>query len=374
MIYWKRNVTRSFKRDNKKSNKRGTPMIELHVGGLKPDFNTITEAINSVKTPDKQDYAEEVVIHIAAGTYYEKIYSEEIDNLTLIGEGRDKTIITYDDHALQIMPDGIKRGTFRSYTAFLSGHKVTVKDLTIENTSGDGRLVGQALALYSDADSAYYENVCLKACQDTLFMSPLPVSERQPGGFTGPRENTERKLTNQYFKDCKIIGDIDFIFGGADAVFDNCDIICNDREHVNLGIADDSKDKDQIGTTEKFINGYITAPCGSKDNIGFIFRKCLIQGAKGCASGSVFLGRPWREEAKAAFIDCVMDDTIHEKRFSGWGGITKDQPDTAFGEYNSVDANGNQYDLSCKNNWVMDIDERLYLEYESKAEHIISKI
>lgn len=43
-------------------------------------------------------------------------------------------------------------------------------------------------------------------------------------GFLGPRQNHPRVMSYQYYKDCKISGDIDFIFGGASSVFENCHI------------------------------------------------------------------------------------------------------------------------------------------------------
>ena len=66
------------------------------------------------------------------------------------------------------------------------------------------------------------ENVNLYGNQDTLFTAPLPLQEREQNGFRGPRENTPRLDTVQYYKNCTIRGNIDFIFGGANAVFDTC--------------------------------------------------------------------------------------------------------------------------------------------------------
>ena len=114
-----------------------------------------------------------------------------------------------------------------------------------------------------------FENVKMTGCQDTLFCAPLPVSARQQNGFMGPRMMTERRLTRQYYKNCEITGDVDFIFGGADAVFDDCFITCNDRMYGRsaAGSGQAGVDKDQIDVSERIINGYITAACGLKDNL-----------------------------------------------------------------------------------------------------------
>ena len=360
--------------------------LSIHVAKSGGDFSTIQEAINAVP------YEEPATIHIGEGTYREKIFSEKKD-ITFIGEGVDNTILNFDDYANEVMEDGRKRGTFRSYTAFFGGKRVCVKNMTIKNSAGDGRAVGQAVAVYADADICFFENVKLTGCQDTLFCAPLPWQERQKNGFLGPRVMADRRLTKQYYKNCTITGDVDFIFGGADAVFDDCTITCNDRMHSGFtdgvtltgsvlsgttarsnatsSITSDKStlDKDQINTGERFINGYLTAACGRKEDLGFVFRNCIIGGAKGCEPGSVFLGRPWRDEARTVFLNCTMDETIAPERFSGWGGIMVDQPDTFYGEFGTKV----QYapaDLSRKNSWVRDIDEALAKELSQRADEV----
>lgn len=394
--------------------------LTINVSKSGGDFSCIQEAINAVP------YEEDATIHISEGIYKEKIFSEKRD-ITLIGDGIDKTILSFDDYANEIMEDGSKRGTFRSYTAFFGGGKVHVKDMTIRNSAGDGRAVGQAIAVYADANLCFFENVKMTGCQDTLFCAPLPRQERKKNGFLGPRVMTERRLTSQYYKNCTITGDVDFIFGGADAVFDDCTIICNDRMHVSLTEAGScsaapqsqssssaisvttqattsssttsittsaassnstaytasttpagasSLDKDQIDTRERFINGYITAACGRSQDLGFVFRNCRIGGAKGCEEGSVFLGRPWRDEAKTVFLNCTMDKTIAPERFSGWGGINLDQPETFYGEFGTglVDSSIIFADLSRKNSWVKDISESDAATISSRADEVVQMV
>ena len=88
-----------------------------------------------------------------------------------------------------------------------------MRNLTVQNNAGDGAKVGQALAVYADASRVLMENVNLYGNQDTLFTAPLPLQEREQNGFRGPRENTPRLDTVQYYKNCTIRGNIDFIFG-----------------------------------------------------------------------------------------------------------------------------------------------------------------
>ncbi len=349
------------------------------------DFEKIQDAIDAVPEDGS------AVIHIGEGVFREKLFCRKRD-ITFEGEDAQSTIIDFDDCANQIMEDGTGRGTFRSYTAFFGGERVTVRNLTIKNSAGDGRKVGQAVAVYADAAVCLFENVRLMGRQDTLFCAPLPASERQKGGFKGPGEEKPRRLTKQYYKSCMITGDVDFIFGGADAVFEDCEIIVcnregvdhrNDREVIvtadrqnsgedSSGKAASTIDKDQIDTSERFVNGYVTAACTDGDSLGFVFKRCRIRGEDGCARNSVFLGRPWREKAKTVFIDCTMDDSIAKERFSGWGGITKEEPLTYYGEYGTrLMEDGSTADLSNKNPWVKDIDESTAEDILRRADEVI---
>ncbi len=334
--------------------------MELYVKKQGGDYSTITEAINAVP------YEEEAIIHIGEGIFREKLFCEKRD-ITFIGEGEGSTIIEYGDGAFDEMEDGTKRGTFRSYTAFFGGKKCVVKNLTIKNTAGPGEIKGQAIAVYADAERCFFENVRMLGCQDTLFCAPLPVNERQKNGFFGPRAFTPRIKTKQYYKNCEIHGDVDFIFGGADAVFDDCIIQCNNRykdEKAGGAVKDGS-------TAERRINGYITAASGLKDGLGFVFRNCTIKGEEGCRKASVFLGRPWREEAKTVFLNCRMDETIAPERFSGWGTVDKDEPDTFYGEYGTLALDSGSFaDISHKNRWVKEITEDIYNRINSEAEKI----
>ena len=303
--------------------------------GPEGDYTTIREAVEAAR------YDEKVTIRIAAGTYREK--------LTIIGAGRRRTVIEYDDGAADVMDDGSRRGTFRSQTLYLGGKYVCVKDMTIRNTAGSPDTAGQALAVYADAARVIMENVELSSHQDTLFVAPLPDKERQPGGFMGPGMLNLRRPTRQYYKNCIIRGDVDFIFGGADALFDGCEIIVCDRG------AD--------------INGYVAAPCEGPGEVGMVFRRCVIRGEMSDMDGTVFLGRPWRPSGRAVYVECRYDESIHPKRFSGWSGVEASETEAYMAEYKPVDMRGEALDTSDRNPWVklMDDDEMAVLEDKLNA-------
>lgn len=173
-----------------------------------------------------------VTIHLAPGVYEEKIALRR-PHTCIEGESAETTRITWHDGAAEILPDGKKRGTFRTATLLINARDCALRNVTVENSAYPREQVGQALALYVDGDGFHCEDCTLKSCQDTLFTAPLPPREIQKDGFIGPTQFLPRIPQRQVYRHCRIEGDIDFIFGGAAAWFEDCDIVSIDglRDH-----------------------------------------------------------------------------------------------------------------------------------------------
>ncbi|MCR5094062.1 MAG: pectin esterase [Lachnospiraceae bacterium] len=302
---------------------------------------------------DGLDTSRPQTVRLEGRVYEGKVFSE-VSDLTLEGVEDGGTELVWHEGAFEMQPDGFKRGTFRSYTAFFGGKKLVLRNLTIKNDAGDGRQVGQAVAAYLDSAHVLAEDCVFDAYQDTLFLSPLPDEEREPRGFMGPREYEPRLLTRQVFRRCTIIGDVDFIFGGGDAVFDDCRIICRNREEE--------------------INGFLTAPCGKKNGLGLVFRNCTITAEQGTAPGTVFLGRPWRPEGRAVFLNCTTDAAIAPVRFSGWRGVQEPEEEAFFAEYGTVDPEGRQVDLGARNPWVKVLTEKEAADLSAAADELVREV
>ncbi len=272
-------------------------MLELMVGHSGCyDFYSKQEALDQVP------YGTKALIRVQRGLYREKLFSDKED-ITILGEGPEETVITFSDGAYEMLAEGRKRGTFRSYTAFFSGKRIHLAHLGIRNEAGAGRVVGQSVALYLDVRQAFLEDMHLWSHQDTLFLAPLPEEEFEAQGFLGPRCFSKRTLNEVVVKNSVISGDVDCIFGGSDALFSSCTLISLDRGEP--------------------INGYVAAPSGKKKDRGLVFSQCKFL-SEGCAAESVFLMRPWREEGKATFLSCTYGDHIHRRGFSHWTGKEKD--------------------------------------------------
>lgn len=257
-------------------------------------FETIQEALDAAKAFRGDD----VPVHICIG---EGVYEERLEihqgSLILEGAGEKKTVITHGDYANEILPNGENRGTFRTQTVFIDADCVTLKNLTVENSAGHGSDVGQALALYADGDRLCFENCRFLGHQDTIFNAPLPPAVLQKNGFRGPKENAPRRDGRHYFKNCYVEGEVDFIFGGATVLFEDCELFS-----INAG---------------KPINGYVTAastPEGKE--FGYVFKHCRL--TSDCPAESVYLGRPWRNYAKTVFIQCEIGPHIVKEGWHDW--------------------------------------------------------
>ena len=269
-----------------------TKTIYVNPDGTK-DASTLADAFALAMQTSKETAVE---ICLAAGTYKEKLDLIR-DNVTLIGEDPLNTVITFDDYALFLMPDELKRGTFRSYTIFLHGDNITVKNITFANTAGYGPKIGQAVAVYADGARMTFENCRFLGRQDTLFTAPLPPTVIEWGGFRGPRENAPRDNGTHYYKNCYIEGDVDFIFGGATAYFEDCEI-------RSLSRGNDPE-------------GFVTAASTPEGRTyGYVFKHCRF--TSDCAPETVYLGRPWRNFAKTVIMNSELGAHIKKEGWHDW--------------------------------------------------------
>ncbi|GAB2819623.1 pectinesterase family protein [Ferruginibacter profundus] len=206
-----------------------------------------------------------ITLYIKNGVYNEKIeLPANNTDVNFIGESVDSTIIVFNDYSGKG-----KLTTFTSYTAKISGNRFRAENITFANNAG---AVGQAVALYVDADKAVFKNCKFLGNQDTIFASG--------------------EKSNQLFDSCYIEGTTDFIFGPATAVFKNCVI---------------------KGKT----NSFITAASTSIGKAyGFVFVDCKI--IADSAVTKLYLGRPWRTNARTVFINCNLPKVIAPEGWDNW--------------------------------------------------------
>ncbi|MCR4960247.1 MAG: pectin methylesterase [Lachnospiraceae bacterium] len=262
------------------------------------DYRTIGEAFEAAKACEG-----EVTILVFEGVYEERPVLDR-SYVNLIGAGADRTIITSSEYAYRDHEDGRKVGTFRTATFMADCDHFMARGITFENRAGQGSKVGQAIALYADGQDQFYEECRMLGYQDTVFTAPLPLKEKQKDGFLGPKQFAQRRPGSMRFKNCRIEGNIDYIFGGADAYFEGCVLFTRKRE--DEGVC------------------YVTAastPEGQKR--GYVFKDCRF--LTDAPEKTVYLGRPWRDHAKTVILNCELDKGIAPEGWQDW-----DKPHGAF--------------------------------------------
>ncbi|XP_057535688.1 pectinesterase-like [Amaranthus tricolor] len=261
-------------REDKRLLQEGQPRADTVVAADgSGDHRTIAEAVAAAPNKSKKRF----VIFIKAGVYDEIVeVGKKKTNLMFVGEGRTKTIITGKRNVV----DGFT--TFDSATVAITGDGFLARDLTIQNTAGPSK--HQAVALRVGADlSAFYECDIL-AYQDTLYVHK----------------------NRQFFVKCLITGTVDFIFGNAAVVFQDCDIHARkpNPNQKNMITAQSRMDPNQ--------------------NTGIVIQKCRIggtmdlQGAKN--NYATYLGRPWQEYSRTVIMQSSISDVVHPAGWHEWEG------------------------------------------------------
>ena len=252
------------------------------------DFTSVQAAVNTVPyySPTR------TTIYIRAGTYREKVeVPKGVNNITLVGDDRDTTVITYDDHAT-VNPDESVDGSIDTPTFFVKGKDFGARNITFANSAGDQ---GPAIAMAVHATRARFRNCAFLGYQDTLYTT---------GNVA-------------YFKRCYIEGAIDFIYGSSAAVFQRC-------------------------TIHPLASGFITAAnTGQGKAYGLVFKGCEIKGD--APAGSVYLGRPWSDYANVVFYNCTMDDEIIPIGWDDWEYAPLDDT-VLYAEYNTTGAGADPAD------------------------------
>ena len=103
------------------------------------------------------------------GVYRERvIIPHNKFRLHIIGEDAENTVITWDNYAEKIWPGyDFKVGTSGSATLYVHSSYVTFENLTFENTAGEGKPIGQAVAVFTDGDFLFFHKCRFIGNQDT---------------------------------------------------------------------------------------------------------------------------------------------------------------------------------------------------------------
>ncbi|CAL1405601.1 unnamed protein product [Linum trigynum] len=248
------------------------------------DFSTLTGAINSIPSGNKQ----RVIVDLGSGEYTEKVMIERTRPfVTLKGDPNAMPIVQFSGTAREY-------GTVYSATVQVEGDYFVASNVIFKNTAPapDGSQKGeQALAFRIGGNMATFYNCRFHGFQDTL------CDDR---GW-------------HFFKNCYIEGTVDFIFGSGTSLYLNTEL-----KVLKNG-------------------GFISAQARNQDDTtGYSFVHCDITGM----ARDSFLGRAWSKMPKVAFLYCNIGAVINPL---GWSDNNKPERDTTleFREYKNTGPSSN---------------------------------
>ncbi|KAL3632113.1 hypothetical protein CASFOL_025097 [Castilleja foliolosa] len=243
---------------------------------------TINEALAKVKKESDKRY----VIQVNAGEYKENlVVNKSFWNVMIVGAGISKTIITGSMNFVDGTP------TFHTPTVAVAGRGFIARDLTIRNTAGPEK--HQAVAFRSGSDFSVIYRCSFEGFQDTLYAHS----------------------NRQFYKECDITGTIDFIFGNAAVVFQNCNIYPRQPmlNQFNTITAQGKKDPNQI--------------------TGIAIHKCVIKSFDN-VTADTYLGRPWKAFSTTVIMKTNISNIVDPKGWIPFGGLNTVPPKTiTYGEY-----------------------------------------
>ncbi|XP_059437558.1 pectinesterase-like [Corylus avellana] len=237
------------------------------------NFTTIGGAVAAAPNSSTTRF----VIYIKAGAYFENVEVErKKTNLMFIGDGIGKTVVK----ASRNVVDGWT--TFQSATVAVVGDGFIAKGITIENTAGPSK--HQAVALRSGSDLSAFYKCSFVGYQDTLYVYSL----------------------RQFYRECDVYGTVDFIFGNAAVVLQNCNLYARkpNENQKNIFTAQGRLDPNQ--------------------NTGISILNCKVTAAADLipvkSSFKTYLGRPWKEYSRTVFLRSNIDDLVDPAGWLEWNG------------------------------------------------------
>ncbi|KAF6141208.1 hypothetical protein GIB67_024292 [Kingdonia uniflora] len=238
------------------------------------NFTNISAAVDAAPNSTT---ARRYIIYVKTGAYFENV--EVVRKKTMImfvGDGIGKTVVK----ASRNVVDGWT--TFRSATVAVVGNGFIARDITFENAAGPSK--HQAVALRSGSDFSAFYRCSFIGYQDTLYVHSL----------------------RQFYKECDIYGTVDFIFGNAAVVFQNCSLYARkpDPNQKNIFTAQGREDPNQ-NTGISIINSKVTAAAD------LIPVKSTFK---------TYLGRPWKNYSRTVFMRSLIDDIVDPAGWLEWDG------------------------------------------------------
>ncbi|XP_057438042.1 probable pectinesterase/pectinesterase inhibitor 20 [Lotus japonicus] len=240
------------------------------------NFTTINAAIAAA--PNNTDSSGGYfLVYVTKGVYQEYVsIAKNKKYLMMVGDGINQTIITGNHNVVDNFT------TFNSATFVVVAQGFVGVNITFRNTAGPSK--HQAVAVRNGADLSTFYSCSFEGYQDTLYTHSL----------------------RQFYRECDIYGTIDFIFGDAVVVFQNCNL------YPRLPMSGQSNPITAQGRTDP------------NQNTGISIHNATIKAAGDLApvvsTVKTYLGRPWQQYSRTVYLHSFMDNLIDPAGWHEWSG------------------------------------------------------
>ncbi|KHN01475.1 Pectinesterase 3 [Glycine soja] len=261
-------------------------------------FRTIGEALRLVKKKSEKRF----VVHVKEGRYVENIdLDKNTWNVFIFGDGKEKTVVVGSRNFMDGTP------TFETATFAVKGKGFIAKDIGFVNNAGASK--HQAVALRSGSDRSVFFRCSFDGFQDTLYAHS----------------------NRQFYRDCDITGTIDFIFGNAAAVFQNCKIMPRQPlpNQFNTITAQGKKDPNQ--------------------NTGIIIQKSKFIPLGNNLTAPTYLGRPWKDFSTTVIMQSDIGSFLKPVGWISWVSNVEPVSTIFYAEYQNT---GPGADVSQRVKWA----------------------
>jgi pectin methylesterase-like acyl-CoA thioesterase len=275
------------------------------------DYTRISDAIRDIPGTNRD---QPWLIFIKNGRYDELIRIPRYKSFVhLIGQDKDSVILTFKINCSSLSnPNDIGKEYSKEVykqadcaATVIDAPNFYAENISFENAWGVEAQSGpQALAIKTYGDKMAFYNCKLRSFQDTWQTSVDKVNDRA------------------YAHQCWIEGAVDYIYGGGNALIEECTLY-----NVRSG-------------------SVIVAPNHNGVRYGYVFNNCTIDGNNAAADGKQKLGRPWHHQPVAVYLNSTVKIPIHPEGWTDMGPAAK-----LFAEYNSMDINGDTIDLRERRTW-----------------------
>jgi hypothetical protein len=289
------------------------------------DFATVQGAVDSIPL-NNNNYT---LININNGNYVELVDIASKSNITLRGQSRAGTIISYGNNA-NIATGGGSTHSRMSFKVY--GNDIKLENLTFWNSTPQGGSQAEALMIESGMARFIMNNCTVLSLQDTILANGAPQS-------------------HGYFYNCTIKGNYDYVWGGGNLFFTNCLLytVTNIYTTNNYNLTASRTDYGASNATNLWLNPPVMSTAGNYTANGIDYVNCQILADSRCSVVS-FEDLNGTPGGLVSFIGCQIDTNKYGiTNFSGNFSVNQIMTNYIMWEHGNTDTNGNPVVLGITN-------------------------